>query len=633
MSILALLLLALTLPAAGFAIFLWSRIPKKTVLVPLATRFAADLDPEDPLPEYPRPQLRRERWQNLNGRWQFEVTLRRPAQPGALTSANLVPDPVESALSGANRRVTPRERVWYRREFEAPTLSGEERLLLHFGAVDWQTEVWVNDVRVGIHEGGFDPFYFDVTDALTSDGNQKVVVAVWDPTTNGQQSVGKQSLKPRVITYTAVTGIWQTVWLEPVAATRIERVATTTHLDSGIVSVRTRLTNPEAGDQLEVVIREKEHVVARIQTDAVDPTTRIELALPNPRLWSPESPFLYDLDLVLSRGGRELDRVASYFGAREITTARDEDGVWRLFLNGEPVFHLGLLDQGYWPDGLYTAPTDEALAFDIEATKQMGFNTIRKHVKVEPARWYWHADRLGVLVWQDMPSGDGSTEYAKLIRAYLTKTPFEDVNWKIGRPPESAAIYRRELDEMLEALDPFTSIVVWVPFNEAWGQFETDTILEYVAARDPSRLVDGASGWMDTGSGHIRDFHLYRRERKLPPLEQNRPIVYGEFGGLARMVEGHLAVKHNTGWGYKQLDTDEAFEAAYLRLLDLIEDLRARGLAGAIYTQTTDIETEINGLISYDRAVFKIAPETMAPLHRRITGATQRTAPTAPSDS
>ncbi|MEE3330280.1 MAG: sugar-binding domain-containing protein, partial [Myxococcota bacterium] len=604
MSNLAPLLLALILLASGFAIFVWSQIPKKTVLVPLATRFAADLDPENPLPEYPRPQLRRDRWQNLNGRWQFEVANRRAPQPREFSSEIVVPFPVESALSGANRRVTPREQVWYRREFEAPTLSEGERLLLHFGAVDWQAEVWLNGVRIGVHEGGFDPFYFDVTDALAAEGSQKVAVSVWDPTTNGQQSVGKQSLKPRVITYTAVTGIWQTVWLEPVAATRVEHVAATTHLQSEIVSVRTRLTNPEAGDLIEVVIREGERVAARVTTAADSPNLKIELSLPNPRLWSPESPFLYDLDVVLSRDGRELDRVASYFGAREITTARDDDGIWRLFLNGEPVFHLGLLDQGYWPDGLYTAPTDEALAFDIEATKQMGFNTIRKHVKVEPARWYWHADRLGVLVWQDMPSGDGSTEYAKLIRAYLTKTPFEDVDWKIGRRPESAAIYRRELDAMLEALDPFTSIVVWVPFNEAWGQFETDTILEYVAARDPSRLVDGASGWTDTGSGHIRDFHLYRRERKLPPLEPNRPIVYGEFGGLARLVEYHLAVKQNAGWGYKKLETDEAFEAAYLKLLGVIEELRARGLAGAIYTQTTDIETEINGLISYDRAVF-----------------------------
>ncbi len=580
----------------------------------LRTAWAEDLDPEQPLPEYPRPQLRRKRWQNLNGRWEFAIRDGDAPQPTSFETRIVVPFAVESALGGVARAVQPEERVWYRREFRAPELAEDEQLLLHFGAVDWEAEVWLNGRRLGSHCGGYDPFHFDLSDALAPGEVQELVVGVRDPTNRGPQPIGKQTLEPGGICYTAVTGIWQTVWLEPVPRTRVESLRAETLLAQAEVSIHARISGSLPGDQLRLRVCVAGKTIAEQTAAVTGEHLRLELAIPSLRPWSPDDPFLYDLEAEILRDRVPVDRVESYFGAREISTGRDRAGIWRLFLNGEPLFQLGLLDQGWWPDGLYTAPTDAALAFDIEATRRMGFNLIRKHVKVEPARWYWHADRLGVLVWQDMPSI--AFELKRFVEQLQQGRQPEEMEFSLQVTPESEAIYRHELDAMLDALAPFPSIVAWVPFNEAWGQFDTDAILSHVAARDPERLVDGPSGWKDTGTGAIRDCHMYRREEQLPPLESDRPLVYGEFGGFKLGVDGHLAVAD--GWGYGSAKSSESFEAKYTELLGCIEALVARGLSGAIYTQTTDVESELNGLLTYDRAVFKIDPGRLAALHRRI---------------
>jgi beta-galactosidase/beta-glucuronidase len=496
--------------------------------------------------------------------------------------------------------------------------------MLHFGAVDWEAEVWLNGEPLGVHQGGFDPFSFDVTQALTAGGEQELLVAVWDPTNTGASAVGKQHLVPHGIRYTAVSGIWQTVWLEPVPAVHIRSVAAaSTDLTAGSVTLALETRNRQPGDEIEVVVRANNSAVFSVRNVERSDQVNLSVSPPDLRAWSPDDPFLYDLQVNLWRGDTLLDSVESYFGAREVGVARDGDGAWRLTLNGSPVFHLGLLDQGWWPDGLYTAPTDEALAFDIEATKRMGFNTIRKHVKVEPARWYWHADRLGVMVWQDMPTGsdrDASRFTQMLDQAvdFVMAELFGVEDGRLERLPASAEHFRRELASMMTALKSFPSIVAWVPFNEAWGQFDTDAILAEVSALDPTRLVDGPSGWVDTGSGDMRDLHMYGREASfITPLPPHRPVVYGEFGGLGYPVKGHLAVE--SGWGYSGYESQASYESAYVDLLSLIESLVPQGLAGAIYTQTTDVESEINGLITYDRKRFKISPERLAEINGRLT--------------
>ncbi len=597
-------------------------LPVETIA--LSTPWTEEVDSKAPLPEYPRPQLRRDRWQSLNGLWQYTITPREATAPTHFDGSIVVPFPIESLLSGVQRSLLPEDRLWYRRIFDTPPLEARERLILHFGAVDWEAEIWLNGERIGIHQGGFDPFSFDVTDAVIEGVAQELVVAVWDPTNTGLGAVGKQHLVPHGIRYTAVSGIWQTVWLEPVPAQHILSVEVmATDLTAGSVTLAVESHDTQPGDEIEVEVRVDEEIVASAREGAPAERISMRLSPPDLRAWSPEDPFLYELQVSLWRNGKLLDRVESYFGAREVGMARDSEGIWRLMLNGSPIFHLGLLDQGWWPDGLYTAPTDEALAFDIEATKKMGFNTIRKHVKVEPARWYWHADRLGVLVWQDMPTGsdrDASrfTQILDQAGDFFSAHLFNSKGVRLERSPESAAYFRQELASMIAGLKSFPSIVAWVPFNEAWGQFDTDEVLAEAAAMDPTRLIDGPSGWIDTGSGDIRDLHMYGREAEfISPLPSRRPLVYGEFGGLGYPVEGHLAVK--SGWGYSAFESQAAFEKAYVELLGLIESLRPLGLAGAIYTQTTDVESEINGLITYDRRQFKIPPQRLAEVNGRLT--------------
>ena len=423
-------------------------------------------------------------------------------EPQTFTGHILVPFAIQSQLSGVGSAVSDTQRLWYRRTFRAPALARGSRLLLHFGAVDWETQVMVNGKRVGSHTGGYDPFTFDVTDVLKPSGDQVLVVSVTDPTDRGTQPRGKQVLEPKSIWYTAVTGIWQTVWMESVPAAYITSLDLVPDATTGSVTVRVVPSSGGAG-VARVSALEGSRVVAETSGPAGEP---LVLRIPSAKLWSPENPFLYDLRVRLGR-----DEVRSYVGIRTISVARDAAGVNRLFLNGKPLFQYGLLDQGWWPDGLYTAPTDEALRSDIERSKALGFNLIRKHVKVEPARWYYHCDRLGMLVWQDMPSGP-------------------------DKPAENRAAFAPELEHVVDALKSYTSIVMWVPFNEGWGQHETEKYVAWLKQRDPSRLVNNTSGWTDTGVGDVSDVHSYPGPGDAAPRGQAR-------GGTRRIRRPRAAAR------------------------------------------------------------------------------------------
>lgn len=588
----------------------------KPAEAPLMTRWAKDVSPENVLPEYPRPQMVREKWQNLNGLWDYAIVPKADEKPTSFDGKILVPFCAESVLSGVGKRVGEENKLWYRRTFTVPADWEDQNVLLHFGAVDWQTTVWVNGEEVGRHEGGYDPFNFDITDALKEGDEQDLVVAVWDPTDKGPQPRGKQVNEPRGIWYTPVTGIWQTVWLEPVPETSIEslrieprveknreafRITTNVAGETNDTTVQVTLLAASNGDERE----EFESGPARVLEQGVDqPGRTFELTFGNPRLWTPDDPWLYELKIELVRDGQVIDVVNTYSGLREIKLAKAEDGFNRLFLNGEPLFQFGPLDQGWWPDGLYTAPTDEALKYDVEMTKKLGFNMARKHVKVEPARWYYHCDKLGLLVWQDMPNGD----------AHIGRGAAEDIT----RTPESEAIYRQEWQAIVESFRNHPSIVVWVPFNEGWGQFKTNEILAWTKELDPTRLVDGPSGWEDRGEGDLIDMHMYPGPGMFPP-EEDRATVLGEYGGLGWPVEGHLWQAQDN-WGYRTYQTQEELIENYKNLTVQLPPLIGEGLAAAIYTQTTDVEIEVNGLMTYDRKVIKFPVEETATLNRIVYG-------------
>ncbi len=543
---------------------------------PLATRWAKDVGPDNAHPEYPRPQMVRRNWKNLNGLWELAVRPRQEGRPEAFESSILVPFPIESSLSGVMRRVDETQRIWYRRTFSVPQGWGKQTVLLHFGASDWETTVWVNGQEMGAHKGGYDPFTFDVTKALKPGGEQEVVVAVWDPTDAGTQPRGKQVKNPLGIWYTPTSGIWQTVWIEPVPEQHVDRLVITPDLDKGQVTVKTLgYDGPVSAEAFD-----SGRLAAQAKGEG-----EVVLKLENAKTWSPDSPFLYDLRIKAGD-----DQMRSYFGMRKVSLGKDEAGVTRVMLNNKPFFMVGPLDQGFWPDGLYTAPTDKALRYDIEVTKRLGFNMARKHVKVEPARWYYWCDKLGLLVWQDMPSGDG----------YIGGADPD-----LARTPESAAQYDAELKAMVEANRNSPSIVVWVPFNEGWGQFDTARVTTMLKELDPTRLVDSASGWTDRGTGDLSDWHVYPGPGA-PPSEATRASVLGEFGGLGLPLKGHTW-QSEKNWGYRSFSDQKSLSEAFVGLFNNIRPLIAwPGLCAAVYTQTTDVEVEVNGLMTYDREVLKV---------------------------
>ncbi len=529
--------------------------------------------------------MTRPEWVNLNGLWDYAIAPRQDGRPAAFQGQILVPFPVESALSGVMKPVQPDQRLWYRRTFTlAPPAQGR-RWLLHFGAVDWDAAVVLNGKTLGTHRGGYDPFTFDISNALDASGTQELVVAVWDPTDKGGQPRGKQVLKPGGIMYTANTGIWQTVWLEPVPTVRIDSLDIVPDVDTGTL----RLTVRVAGGMAEIDIAARALEGGReVAAASGKPGIPLSLKIPAPRLWSPAQPLLYGLKVAI-RGG---DEVTSYFGMRKISLAKDESGINRLFLNGKPLFQLGPLDQGWWPDGLYTAPTDEALRYDLEITRQLGFNMIRKHVKVEPDRWYYWCDTMGLLVWQDMPAGDNKNDAAKQQFAL-------------------------ELERMIDARRNHPSIVMWVPFNEGWGQHDTPRYVEWIKHHDPTRLVNNASGWTDTHTGDVSDMHNYPGPG-MPPTEPHRAAVLGEFGGLGLPLANHVWVNNKKNWGYRSFQDQGSLSRAYLELIGRLRGLAVLGLSAAVYTQTTDCEVEVNGLLTYDRAVVKVPVEAVAEAHRTL---------------
>jgi hypothetical protein len=574
---------------------------------PLMTRWAKQVSPDKVHSEYPRPQMVRKDWLNLNGLWDYAICPKDSPRPAGFDGQILVPFAAESALSGVGKAVDEANRLWYRRTFEIPKKWANKRILLHFGAVDWETTVWVNGKEMGTHRGGYDPFTFDITDAINKTGSQEIVLSVWDPTDTGYQPRGKQVRKPDGIWYTAVTGIWQTVWLEPVAPAHIESLKTTPDVDGQAVDTGMNIAYPSGEVAVKVVVLDGNKQVAEGEikmsgggTGGVA-TPCIKLAIKNAKLWSPYSPFLYDLKVTLTHNGKVVDELSSYFGMRKVSLGKDDKGITRMFLNNKPLFQFGPLDQGWWPDGLYTAPTDEALRYDIETLKQLGCNMMRKHVKVEADRLYYWCDKLGLLVWQDMPSGD---------RFIGGNDP------DIVRSEESARQFDLELGRVIDSLRNHPCIIMWVPFNEGWGQFDTPRIVELIKKLDPTRLVDCASGWTDRGVGDVHDIHSYPGPGA-PPVEEKRAIVLGEFGGLGLPVKGHTW--HNEkSWGYRRLNNSEDLTTAYVALLDNLRPLIAGGLSAAVYTQTTDVEVEVNGFMTYDRAMIKMDENKIAAANRRL---------------
>lgn len=578
----------------------------------LKTRWAAEVTPENVWQEYPRPQmLRYERdlnilnWQNLNGLWDYAIRPKGENNIGEFDGKILVPFCIESSLSGVQKYVGKDNELWYQREFEVPSKWNGKRILLHFGAVDWKCDVWVNDIKVGSHTGGYTPFSMDITQALKKKGNV-LKVRVWDPTDQGEQPCGKQHVKPHGIWYTPVTGIWQTVWLEPVNANHIVDVKIVPDIDNHKVTVKPEIVNPSNDNKIEVVVSELFTDVAKAYSINGED---VEVSMPDDaKLWSPDYPFLYEMSIILYQGNKEVDRVSCYFAMRKFSTAKDENGIVRLMLNNEPIFMFGPLDQGWWCDGLYTAPCDEALKYDIQKTKDFGYNMIRKHVKVEPARWYYHCDQLGIIVWQDMPSGGRGP-------GWVTDRYFDGSLSR--RTPESEATYKKEWKEIIDYLYSVPSIGVWVPFNESWGQFKTPEIVEWTKSYDPSRLVNPASGGNHYPVGDILDIHNYP-DPEMYFYDASRVNVLGEYGGIGRKIEGHTWVP-SQGWGYVEYDTEEKVTDTYVEYANKLLDLIPRGFSGAVYTQTTDCEVELNGLMTYDREVIKLNEERLREINLKIS--------------
>lgn len=570
----------------------------------IKTRWASQIDVNNVLPEYPRPIMERAEWQNLNGLWNYAILPIGKQTPSTFDGKILVPFAIESSLSGVQKKVGKENELWYQREFTIPSKWKNNRILLHFGAVDWKADVWVNDIKVGRHTGGYTPFSFDITSALKS-GSNKLVVKVWDPTNDSYQPRGKQVNRPEGIWYTSVTGIWQTVWLEPVPEKYITNVKITPDIDKNILTVEASVNELSALDKIEVKVMDGSQVIASGRSINHLP---VEITMPEQvKLWSPDSPFLYDLEITLWSDNKPQDKVNSYAAMRKYSIKRDNKGIVRLQLNNKDLFQFGPLDQGWWPDGLYTAPTDDALKFDIQKTKDLGFNMIRKHVKVEPARWYMHCDRLGMIVWQDMPSGDRGPQWQS--RQY-----FNGVEWL--RSPESEANYRKEWKEIIDFLYSYPCVGVWVPFNEAWGQFKTKEIAEWTKQYDPSRLVNPASGGNHYPVGDMLDLHNYPHP-ELYLYDGQRPTVLGEYGGIGWAVKGHLW-EPDRNWGYVQFNSSKEVTDQYVEYAEQLKTLIKHGFSAAVYTQTTDVEVEVNGLMTYDREMIKMDEQRIKQVNSEI---------------
>lgn len=590
----------------------------------IKTRWAAEVNPKSPLPEYPRPQMVRSEWQNLNGLWNYAIL----PQSDSYNKAEgqiLVPFCVESSLSGVQKRVDEGKALWYERSFNVPAKWRKgNRILLHFGAVDWSSEIWVNGIKVGEHTGGYTPFALDITSALKKSGKQTLRVKVTDPTDRGYIPRGKQSeAAPVSIWYTPVTGIWQTVWMEPVPSkAAIESYYPVWNAEKKELSIEVKAS----GDYDAVSVK------------LFDGTTLVgegqQIAVAEPKLWSPDTPFLYDLDIALLKKGKAVDCVKGYTTLRTIAKVKEpgkadrrSNTYNRIYLNGQPMFQFGPLDQGWWPDGLYTAPTDEALKYDIIKTKEWGWNMIRKHIKVEPARWYYWCDKLGIVVWQDMPCiGDHCSRRAQVdarneeVRRN-TRNKWSSDSFIGGSdcviPQEWKDNYYKEWGEIIDAVKSFQCIVVWVPFNEAWGQFDTPKAVEFTRAKDNTRLINESSGGNYALCGDIQDVHHYACPA-MKAFEGKLINVIGEYGGLGLPVQGHLW-QQDRNWGYgKVMENAGELIQVYADFAEMLKAYIPMGCCGAVYTETTDVELEVNGIMTYDREVIKVDEKRFAEINRSV---------------
>lgn len=591
----------------------------------IKTQWAAEVSPADVHPEYPRPQLVRSGWKSLNGLWEYAITDRLASLPAKFDGQILVPFAVESSLSGVGRKVTADDALWYRTSFLVP--KGWNRIRLNFEAVDWKTEVYVDDVLVGTHTGGYTHFSFDITPYVKRGAKATLVLKVTDATDNDFQPRGKQISNPNGIWYTAVSGIWQSVWMESVAPTHVEDYYAVSDIHGGTVDVSVRVKDPEEGDVVRIALleggvgyspldRKDENGAARFYRVVAEakaaPGCQVTLPVPDMKLWSPDSPYLYGLEISVLRGKNILDKVSGYTAMREISVWKGRNGVRRMALNGQPLFQFGPLDQGWWPDGLYTAPTDEALRYDVQKTKDFGFNMIRKHIKIEPSRWYFHCDQLGMMVWQDMPSfGDNG------------KNKWGTYNYGEGTDfPATAAAkanYYKEWSEIIDQQKKFPCIVVWVPFNEAWSQFDTKKVVAFTREKDPTRLINMASGgnWVK-GCGDLLDNHHY----PYPAMrlwDTDMINVLGEYGGIGLALEGHLW-QPDRNWGYVQYKNGDEVLREYDNFAGQLIQLVKQGCAAAVYTQTTDCEIEVNGLMTYDRLV-KVDEARLKAINEKVIAA------------
>lgn len=572
--------------------------------VAIQTPWAKLVDTKKTLPDYPRPQMVRSQWQNLNGLWKYAITDSKANPPVQFDGDILVPYPIESALSGVARSLQPDQALWYQRIIAKPVLKTGERVLLHFGSVDWQAIVYVNNKEIGSHSGGYQNFCFDITDALKS-GSNEISIKVIDPTDKGLNPHGKQVLKPQGIMYTASSGIWQTVWLETVPVNYIESLKITPDIDKAVLSVEVAVSSTtavKARISVNVPGCIKCKVMKQIQdNDRINITLRI----PNPRLWSPDDPFLYDLQVRLIENGKAVDQVTSYFGMRKIAIQKAADGFDRIFLNNKYLYNLGTLDQGFWPEGLYTAPTDEALLYDIKAAKAMGFNTIRKHIKVEPSRWYYHCDKLGMLVWQDMVNPGNDTK-------------------------EGQEQFEKECGETIAQNYNHPCIVTWVLFNEKWGQFDQARLAQWMKQKDSTRLINSHSGEMLFVNDQLRspspdawinsdmtDVHAYPMPGHIQ-FQKGKAAVLGEFGGIGVPIEGHIWDDLVAGWGYDGIVTPNKMKMQYNQMVDSLKVLERKGLSASIYTQPFDVEAEQNGLITYDRKIIKLPVSEINRLNKKV---------------
>ena len=587
----------------------------------LLTKWAEDVSPQNAHTEYPRPQMLRGDWQSLNGLWDYAIVPQAESEPRTFDGQILVPFAPESALSGVGRRVGEDNALWYKTSFSVPSSWKRDRTLLHFEAVDWSAEVYLNGKLITSHTGGYTPFGIDITPYLKS-GSQQLVVKVIDSVDKGAKIPrGKQVTNPSGIWYTPVTGIWQSVWIERAPASHIDSYTAVPDIDAGALTVDVASSGTAASVKVELlqgavgydssIVPQNPQVVAETTSPV---GSQVRLSVSNPRLWSPDEPYLYGLRLtLLDAKGKTLDTVYGYTSFRKSSVVKSAKGFNVLGLNNKPLFQYGPLDQGWWPDGLYTAPTDDAIKYDIEMTKALGFNMIRKHIKVEPARWYWYCDRLGIVVWQDMPSMDDSSSGKWSYNDYGAGTDSKISDWERQN-------YFKEWSEIIAARKGFNCIVVWVPFNEAWGQFDTYDVVAFTRRQDPTRLVNAASGGNHyENCGDILDCHHYPNPQQYlwSPTEAN---VVGEYGGIGLALPGHLW-QEDRNWGYVQYKSKEEVTETYLRYSNQLLDLVGRGCSGAVYTQTSDVEIEVNGLMTYDRKEVKVDIQKVKEANERIINA------------